>query len=466
MHADPPESALVLQPARSVRAESPAAPRRRVLVLAHRFPPTGGAGVQRNLQLGRHLVETGWHPTIVTGPGPSPVEYRWTPEDAALGDARLEAEVVRLAGPEPAPTAREVRLERWFRAATRWRRWWLRGALGAAESGPEFDVVHASVAPFATAEAAILVARRLGKPLVLDLEDPWALDEMLVYPTGVHRRLERRRMERVLRAADAVVMNTPEARRRVLVAFAGLRPDRVFAITNAFDPLDFQGPAPPRSDDRFRIVHTGSLHTEQGLRHRREGRRRRVLGGSVPGVDFLARSHVFLLEAIAELLRGRPELRPRVEVVLAGVFTDEDREVARRFEFVRLEDFVPHAETIVLLRSADLLFLPMHELPAGRRAGIVPHKTYEYLASGRPILAAVPEGDARDLLEAAGSPRLCRPSDVKAMAAIIGDEIARKEAGIDPASPEPEIVRRCDCHRLVRDLASVYDRLVAPASAP
>ena len=43
-----------------------------------------------------------------------------------------------------------------------------------------------------------------------------------------------------------------------------------------------------------------------------------------------------------------------------------------------------------LISSADLLFLPMHELPEGTSARIVPCKTYEYLASGRPVLAAVP----------------------------------------------------------------------------
>ena len=67
-----------------------------------------------------------------------------------------------------------------------------------------------------------------------------------------------------------------------------------------------------------------------------------------------------------------------------------------------LRDFIPHAGTIELMRSADLLFLPMHDLPPGRRAGLVPQKTYEYLAARRPILAAVPDGDARDLLEASG----------------------------------------------------------------
>ena len=50
------------------------------------------------------------------------------------------------------------------------------------------------------------------------------------------------------------------------------------------------------------------------------------------------------------------------------------------------------------MRSADLLFLPMHDVPPGSRVGIVPGKTYEYLAWETPILAAVPDGDIAEIL--------------------------------------------------------------------
>ena len=440
----------------------PSERRLHVLVLAHRFPPTGGAGVQRNLQLARHLEEFGCRATVITGPGP--VEYRWTPEDPQLGRGSVRAKVVRLPGTEPTPGPWEARLERWARTPTRWRRWWRDGILRAAASVGEVDVVHASVAPYATGASAVALARRLRRPLVLDFEDPWALDEMLVYPSGVHRTLERRRMGRVLRGAATVVMNTPEARLRVLDAFPQLTPDRVLAIPNAFDPLDVPEPPPASPVEGFRIVHPGSLHTEFGRRPRAERRRRRLLGGAVPGVDFLTRSHVFLLGAVERVRRERPELASSIEVVLAGVFTDEDRSVAARHPFVRLRDFVPHAETIALVRSADLLFLPMHDLPPGRRAGLVPHKTYEYLASGRPILAAVPDGDARDLLDAAGSARLCRPADTDAMASAIVAELERKAAGVPAPPPAAEVVERCSCGHLLRELAGLYDGLAAPSA--
>jgi len=436
----------------------------RVLMLAHRFPPMGGAGVQRTLQLARHLEEVACEPTIITAPGP--VDYRWTPEDGALEDDDVRRKVVRVSGPELTLSERHWKLERWLGRPTRWGAWWSAAVLEASKQAGAVDLVHASVAPYTTIEAALTLAERLAVPLVLDFEDPWVLDEMLVYPTRFHRRLAGRRMGRALRAANAVVMNTPEARKRVLERFPDLDPERVFAVTNAFDPIDFGGPLPPRMDDEFRIVHTGSLHTDSGLLQRSRRWQQRLLGGGTDGVDYLTRSHVFLLEAIDAVLDRRPELRDVIRVHLAGVFTEDDRAVAGAHSFVILHEFLPHAETISLLRSADLLFLPMHDLPRGQRAGIVPHKTYEYLAAERPILAAVPEGDARDLLEAAGHAVICRPRDVEAMKAAVLAEIDRRRTGGAAPKPCREVLERCSSARLVRELRVVYDAVLAGTGQP
>ena len=440
--------------------------RHTILMLAQRFPPTGGAGVQRNVQLARHLAEAGVRAEIVTGPGV--VDYRWTPPDTSLSDERLQAVVHRLPAPEPPHgVAWEARLERWLRVPPRWRRWWREHAFEVAvAAGADADVVHASVAPYSTAPTAIAVARRLGRPLVMDFEDPWGLDEMTVYPSRAHRRLTQHQMGRSLRAADAVVMNTPEARRRVLGTFPFLDAERVVAIPNAFDPDDFAAPVPARDDGRFRIVHAGSLHTDHGRRLRSASLFRRTLGGWAPDVDFLTRSHVYLLEALAGLFDRRPELAPLVDVELAGVFTDPDREVAARSPFVRLREFVPHAGTLELMRTADLLFLPMHDLPPGRPAGLIPHKTYEYLAAGRPILAAVPDGDARDLLAESGAALLCRPADTAAMAAHLEADIDRWRSGAAPRAPRPEVVERCSCRRLIADLTALYDSLARQRALP
>ena len=107
--------------------------------------------------------------------------------------------------------------------------------------------------------------------------------------------------------------------------------------------------------------------------------------------------------------------------------------------------------------------VPMQNLPRGRRATIVPGKTYEYLASGRPVLAAVPEGDARDLVSETAAAWACVPDDVGAIAAILEAELRRKrEHGRRPDVRRPEL-DRFERRRLGRELAELVDR-VAPAA--
>jgi glycosyltransferase involved in cell wall biosynthesis len=438
---------------------------RRVLFLAYYFPPLGGAGVQRSTKFVQQLPELGYQAAVVTGPLEGGVAWA-PPDDSLAAELPRDTIVRRVPGPQPSRSrGSRARAERWLRRPSPFTRWWTAGSLSVARqvaAEVDVDVVYASMSPFETGEAAATLARELGRPWVADLRDPWALDEWLVYPSRLHRRLELRRMRHVLGAADAVIMNTPEATASVLRSFPELSEERVWTIPNGYDAADFAGPPPRRDDDKFRIVHAGFVHMRAGSRHTSTMLARQLLGGAVRGLDVGTRSHVYLLEAVQRVLERRPELRGRIEVHLAGVLSERDRAVPG-FEVVHAHGYLPHPETVALLRSADLLFLPMHDLPPGVRARIVPGKTYEYLAAGPPVLAAVPEGDARDLLDAAGHADLVRPNDVEAMARSISNAIDRRLAGTPPPQARADIVQRYERRAQSRRLANVLDTLLGPA---
>ncbi len=400
---------------------------RRVIFIAKYLPPTGGAGVHRSIGTVRHLRGHGYEPAVITGPG-TRVD-RWSPSDPGLL-ARIpaETEVHRLDGPEPAAaTGRRARLDRLLRRPPAWAEWWVDGAVRTGERvGAGAELILCSGNPYESVAAGARLSQRLGIPWVVDLEDPWALDEMRVHPTVLHHRADLRWMRRSIATAAAVVMCAEESAQRVRAAFPELADRLVTSIPIGFDRDDFpvEGPTPGNAGV-LRIVHTGSMHTELGLRHRQTARARRMLGGTSLDVDILSRSPVFLLKAVAQLLASEPGLRGRIEVHLAGALTPADRAVVDRYEFVRTPGLLPHDRTLSLMRSADLLFLPMHDVPPGRAAAIVPYKTYEYLAAERPILAAVPDGDTRRILSGIRHATLCRPTDVDAMAAAVETAVRR-----------------------------------------
>jgi glycosyltransferase involved in cell wall biosynthesis len=435
-------------------------PTRKVLFLAYYFPPLGGGGVQRSLAFARYLPEHGYKPIVVTGPTGDDVERG--PRDESLAPrVGNEAEIVRAAGTEPArSTGLRCRAERWLRIEEGFSHWWVEGAVAAARPHAHgADLVYASMSPFETGRAAARIAAIAGKPWVADLRDPWALDDWLVFPTAPHRRLELRTMRRTLATAAAVVMNTPEASRQLLRHAPELADRLVTTIPNGFDPAEFDGPRPQRDEQLFRIVHAGQVHTRPESSATRLGRR--VLGGSAHGLDTQTRSHVYLVEAVRLLVQRRPDLHGRIRVELVGTLSSDD--IAALPDFVVSHGYLPHAETIELLRSVDLLFMPMHDLGKGQRARIVPGKTYEYLAAQTPILAAVPDGDARDLLEAAGNADVCRPADAEAMSLAIERRVDECHAGIAPPTPEPAFLGRFERRLLTRELADVFDVVLGDA---
>ena len=430
---------------------------RRVLLLSYYFPPHGGAGVQRTVKFVKYLPGLGYEPVVVAGPaGTAPA---WAPADPALGaELPTDVQILRIEEPEPPQAGRwRSRTRRHLHLRSPFA-WWLEDGLAStgAAVADRVDLIYASMSPWETGDAARALATRVGVPWVADLRDPWALDEWAVYPTGVHRRLELERMRRLLDSATAIVMNTPgsgEAVRRRWPALA----DRVRVIPNGYDAADFAGPAAQPDPRVFRIVFSGYAHTSYGRSYRRFGAVRSRLGGAARGLDPLSRSHVFLLDAVAEVLARRPDLAEVLEVHLAGVGSDDH---AHELSSVIAHGYVPHTRAVELVRTADLLFLPLHDLASGVLNLTVPAKSYEYLASGRPILAAIPAGDTRDLLSSAPSVTCCGPKDVDGIARSIESAVDAWRGHGTHDVDRSAFMAPYERRELSRRLAGVFDEVI------
>lgn len=444
---------------------------RRVLFLAYHFPPLGGAGVQRSAQFVRRLPAHGFEPIVVTAPLSE--GQAWPPSDPSLAEGLpAHVNVHRVPGSmDPKPRGRVARFEDRYLMKSRFGKLWVRRCIDAGRDVARrqpFGVILATMSPFPTAEAAAALSQELGVPWVADLRDPWALDEIEQYPSRWHRRIAVRKMGRCLSSAAVVVANTPDAAEAMRTELPEVDPSRVVTITNGFDPADFAGPPPRKDTARFRIVHTGHLHTALGRRHQRTRPLRRLLGGERVPTDLLTRSHVVLVEALSRWQARDPRVAQEVEVLLAGHASPADREVVERSTvagFVRFAGYLAHEESVALLRSADLLFLPMHALPPGERARIVPGKTYEYLAARRPILGAVPEGDARDFLRASGLGCVCDPTDADGMLNILEDRLAAYRSGSPGPDADDAFIARFDRAILTEQLAAVLDRALSKADS-
>jgi glycosyltransferase involved in cell wall biosynthesis len=353
----------------------------------------------------------------------------------------------------------------------------LRGRRLIRETSPEAIVVF--MMPYSAGLAGIALARLGGLPLVLNLDDsPTCTDMHPSFPTRLHHRLARALEDLYARRADAVVYVSQTN----LDAVRARAPERVrhkFALVRyGADEHEFR--QQPTRAGHFEIAYVGAMSGWWTLieQHAPAGRLRGIYGAwsrlgryertvldqrsSSPAVIGQA-----ILEAIAEqpswaehlslTLYGNPYPAAVVERALAGAGVQD---------VVGFFDPVPHAEVAGILARADLLFLTLPGRPDGSRGGRISAKTYEYLMTDRPILAAVPPGENWDYLADKPGVWLVAPNDARAMKDVIAELVRAKLAGSARAFDRRQLREQLSYRTRAEELAGVIRVAIERRSRP
>lgn len=438
---------------------------RRVLLVSYHYPPMGGSGVQRALKLSRYLPDCGWRPVVLCA-GHERAALR---DDSLTGEIPPAVEVVRHRGWEPAGLARSIASAWSARGASNrshleqrlyWRlqsrlplRWipeteWLwamsarRVALRLARDRA-LEAIVTTGGPFTVFEVGLYLKRRCDIPWIADWRDP-LIGNFAYAPTTPRIDAYWRRLEHLtVRSADRHIVTCPEHRADLLRRHPMLPESRVETITNGYDPADFAGPFPPPAaasamdEGSFRIAHVGALYKQQSI---------------AP-----------LLAALRLWRARRADIRGVVRLVLCGSLSSEQRSVLRDTdaEFVETRGYVDHAAAVAAMRSADLLYLTAPNCPGGRLC--IPAKTFEYLASARPIVAAIPAGTwLHDLLRRCDGVELVSAESAELLAAALERCHAAWQCGAAPTCDRTEQLNGLRRDVLAARYAESLNQLVAP----
>ena len=414
----------------------------KVLLVTMYFPPAGGGGVQRPLKLAQYLPALGIETHVL-----APDDPKWVHRDPELR-APTQAWVhrVRYVGPRARKPAEELRAAEGLE----------RALVQAQVTARRLLVPDASVTWNLTAiPAAIRIARREGIDAVITTSPPgsihfvgaavqkatgarWLADLRDPLVANPHRRSDTA-ATRARQAANAqlarLVARRADAISCVSEAIAeevkGLDPHGlVRTIANGCDFDDFAGLEyqPAR---RFRITHTGSFFGKRDPR------------------PFLQALHDSSLDAVARFV---------------GDFRSSDQEWAEslalsdRLELIR---YSPRGESLRLQRDSEALLLLVPDA-GGRGKGVLSGKVFEYLAAGRPILAAVPtDGAAAALVRETGAGVVAAPDDVEGIRAALEELHARFLDGGLPSVELPEEARaRLSRRARVEETAELLRKIV------
>lgn len=443
--------------------------RLRVVFVAYYFPPMGGAGTQRGAAFVRRLPNFGIDPVVVCASERSPGNDTIAHDHTLLEDIDPSVPIIRVPSMESqAPTLRDRYGYRRATASSREIAWARRATDAAvfAARRHQADAIVVSVSPFACATFVDELRRRTDRPVLLDLRDPWALDGWRCFRTPVQPRLDRRRMRLALRQSDVVIGNCPaatEAFRRL----ATLDPGCTTTIPNGFEPDDFRHAQSIDPDDRrFRLVHVGTLHDPDPLRAARNPSRPHACGTLYRHL----RSARTLLEATGRLSADDHSVRDQLRIDLIGRVHPGHDEIIRQLgleSIVHRTPYVDHVTVTRALTAADATFVPLHGMPAGEPALNVPGKLYESLGSGRPVLGALPSGDARQLVRMAGGDgRVIDPDDADGIGGVLATWLEAHRSGYRLEGAEPTTIAPFTRTALTARLAATIRAAIAGVATP
>jgi len=422
---------------------------KKVLLVSYYFPPTGGGGVTRALNLTKRFPEFGWLPLVLTRRG---VPWGF-PRDESLING-IHAQIFRAPCwlPAPAilhqqvntPVAFLLRFIYSFFVPDKDAGWVIPATMVGLKVIREerVQLILSSSPPPSALLVGYLLHKMTGLPWVADFRDPWTTEPNSLARSPISKlrvATAEKYLERLfLKNANAITA-VGEAIAEDLALAVPPSASRIHLVTNGFDPAEFETVQPHRLDG-FNLVYTGRLNW----------------GGRSPKP---------LLQAIKKLIDNDPIWRQRITVWFIGCSESAQLQgLIKDFglsDVVRIREFVPNREAIAFQKGASVLLMFGNAKTEEGRRHILSGKLFSYLGAGRPILGIIPkESDAAKIIAKTKSGFVVRPDDIVSIKEAI--EVAYKRfSSTTDWSADSEGVKDFHWKSIVSNLAGLMDSLVS-----
>jgi|GEM_PF-1435598 len=365
--------------------------RRRVLIIAHIFPPVSGSGVQRTLKFVKYMRDFGWEPVVVTvGKTNYPLS-----DPTLLKEIPDDIEIVRVDEPAEAPNEEQIKslIEAYstimnsremmsqFAASIKQKEMNILQPDSYALWGIEviktvknlidleqIDMLYSTSGPYTDHFVAFMLKQTMNAPWIADFRDEWTNNAYANYDkASVLYKFHYRMEEQIVKCASHVLTTTPLAADNMKEQFR-LDEHKISFITNGYDEADFASLSAERDtpNDLFTVYHNGVLYS--------------------------IRTPLTVFKAVHQLIQEGKVDRDRIR--LRFTWTEDDdkwRDAAERLGIGKQVEFLgylPHEKSLEYAMSADALLLILG--PGDKNRSIYPGKSFEYLRLNKPIIALSP----------------------------------------------------------------------------
>ncbi len=360
---------------------------KKILIITYYWPPAGGPGVQRWLKFVKYLPDFGVQPIVYIPENPTyPIVDYELHNDVSDKTIILKHKIVEpyqlasffsknrtkkiSSGIIPNQKKQSV-LDKAFL--------WVRGNLFIPDARVfwvkpsvvflekyikenNIDTIITSGPPHSLHLIGLGLKQKIKLHWFADFRDPWTTigyhKSLLLsdYAAKKHKALE----HQVLNTADTIVVTSTTTK----TEFQAITNKPIEVITNGFD---IENSKEQTLDTTFSLAHIGSFLSE--------------------------RNPKLLWEILVELIHEIPDFRNHLQLKFIGAVSQEILDTVTQFELntylVNL-GYVSHNEAIEHQKKSQVLLLI--EIDSKDTKSIIPGKLFEYMISGRPIIAIGPKG--------------------------------------------------------------------------
>lgn len=397
----------------------------RILYISYFYPPLGGPAVLRNLKTVKYLSRMGFEIDVIT---PQDLEYLY--RDDSLPSQQSERKLYRTKSADPMALLKKLRPSKDRQASSLYmntperaklllrRLWPIDNKIGwlpflvktgrQALRDNDYDLIYISLGPFSSGLGAYRLSVESGLPLVLDMRDYWTLlGDYELQGFAWQRRLSSHWEAKLYYHASLIVTATEGIGTDIHAAFGMELKRKCLTIYNGWDEEDFEGLESIHPGKGFELAYFGNIYARRSLSK--------------------------LYAALTEL-REAAILPEGTRVKLYGNFFKETKDEALKSGVSDLVEFIPqlsHREALKAMLGSHVLLLALN---SSGPSGTLSSKIFEYLRSGRPILAMVPaHKEAAALLGRCSQPYVCAMES----SASIRDALQRLIAEYDPQRRYP-----------------------------
>ena len=360
----------------------------KVLIISYYFPPMGMGGVQRTLKFAKYLKEYGWDPVVLTD---SPKKY-FAVDESMLNEAIESGIKIERTGEEITDVSKIIiktpneKLRKLRSRAGQFllipdnKKFWLKPALKKVDEIWKkyngFNVIFATAPPYTDFLVGQEVKKKYKVPLVIDYRDAWVDSPVLnFYPTPFHKMSNMRLEKGVLKDANKIITTNRRVKELIISRYGNIEYNDVKIIPHGYDEEDFEKAKTMELPltNKMRITYSGSFYT---------------------------RNPKFYLEAIYKFFVKYPELKKEVEFCFIGIISKDNLALIKSYgieDSLNILGYINHIECIKYLLASDVLFFMISRGENDDAA--MPGKVGEYIGSRKNIIACIPEGVTKKILE-------------------------------------------------------------------